>query len=338
MNRPSDSKVRETVAILFTVQSEESGAQGIDTLLKSRTLLHQGSLSRVERLEFRNPELPNLIFKAILPPLDTELLTYRYLFAQSNRWTPLFYGSFEVGNEIWLFLEDLGDRTLNKEQTVANLYRAISTLADLHASFELHVARGKLPSKVDLPYYDADKYRQSAVAALSTTELLVKQGNYPAVTSRHLAKLDIVVSGYSRVVDTLVQLPQTLVHGEFDADNIILSAQDSRVVILDWSTAFFGAGLLDLIDITNFAVNAFGNEMMPKVTQAYLQAYRAISGTPYRVDDLEQALVSAQIEKKMSLIRWFNQCGLHYIPSGLVAYNFSVSGLIDELFALSTIL
>ncbi|NWJ47473.1 MAG: aminoglycoside phosphotransferase family protein [Chloroflexi bacterium] len=338
MNRPGDSKVREAVASLFSLQNEGSGVAGVNSNLKSRTLLHQWPLSRVERLKFRSSELPNLIFKTILPPLHTELLTYQYLFAQRNRWTPLLYGTFEVGNEVWLFLEDLGDRTLNKENSVENLYRAISTLAGLHTSFESQVKTGELPSNLDLPFYDADKYRQSAVDALRTTELLVKQGKYRAVTSRHLAKLEIVVDRYSRIVSTLVQLPQTLVHGEFDADNIIFSAEDGRVVILDWSTACFGAGLLDLVDITNFAVTTFGNEMMPRVTQAYREAYRAISGTPFPVEDFEEALVSAQIEKKMSMIRWFNQCGLHYIPSGLVAYNYSVSSLIDEVFDLSTIL
>src|SRR6476659_5931823 len=115
MNKPSDIKVREAVQSIFSVQPADEGLSTFQAQLKSRTLLHHWPLSRVERLTFRSDELPSLIFKAILPPLQNELNVYQDLFQDTRRWTPTLYGSVRVGEEVWLFLEDLGNRTLKTE-------------------------------------------------------------------------------------------------------------------------------------------------------------------------------------------------------------------------------
>ncbi len=77
---------------------------------------------------------------------------------------------------------------------------------------------------------------------------------------------------------------------------------------------------------------------MSKLLQTYRIAYHASSGEPLAAEPMEEIFVCSQIEKMMSNIRWFNLCALRYIPTGVSAYDNSVSGLIDDIYNLSTIL
>jgi thiamine kinase-like enzyme len=340
MNKPSDLKVREAVQTVFNIQPAGDGLSTFQAQLRTRTLLHHWPLSRVERLTFRSEELPSIIFKAILPPLHSELNVYQDLFQDNRRWSPLFYGSVRVGEEIWLFLEDTGQRTLHADPTPENLQRATATLAGLHVAFGREVANGSLQHRSHLPVRDYPSYISGAKQTLVLTRALVNKKLYPSVTTRHLAKLEAVVNMYDRVAIALVGAPQTLVHGDFNPQNIIFDPVPGgdRVFIIDWANSHIGAGLIDLVDLANFATTNFGPGMMPKLLQNYRAAYRAASGEPMASEPLEELFVCGQIEKKIGLIRWYDQCALKWIPTGVQAYNQMVSGLIEEVYELSTIL
>ena len=181
MNRPSDAKVRAAVQSIFNVQGpDQSGAdnsidlsnkeesQGlnlfenesssnkhgltarVEAQFKSRDLLHHWPLSRVERLTFRSADLPTIIFKAMLAPLQGELDLYQDLFRNDNRWSPILYGSTHMGEEVWLFLEDVGTRTFKNEPTSDNLQRVTNTLAGMHVAFGREVATGSLQQRSHL--------------------------------------------------------------------------------------------------------------------------------------------------------------------------------------------
>jgi hypothetical protein len=338
MNKPSESRVREAVAGLFNIQPAGPGDTRIDTNIKTRTLLHQWPLSRVERLVFRSNELPTLILKVSLPPLDSELTVYRDILSVNLGWSPVLYGFCQVEGATWLFLQDVGTATLKSSATPDLLSMSVSTLAGMHIAFTSSVTVGDLIRRVPLPVYNVPSYLEGATDALSLTVLMLSRRKYTAVKTHHITKLEEVISKYRRVAETLAAAPLTLVHGDFDADNIAVVASENRVIFLDWANACYGSGILDLVEIANFATNYFGPEIMPRVLQTYRQAYRAISGESIAAESMEEMFLCAQIEKKMSLIRWFNMCALRYIPSGVAAYDSSVSGLIDEVYELSTTL
>jgi thiamine kinase-like enzyme len=340
MNKPTDQKVREAVQSIFNIQSVGTGLSDFEIQLKSRTLLYHWSLSRVERLSFRSEELPGLIFKAVLPPLHTELTTYQDLFQDNRRWTPILYGSTRMDDEVWLFLEDLGTRTFKSEITQENLQRVTTTLAGMHVAFEREVANGQLQSRSHLSVRDYPSYIAGARQALVLTRALVNKNLFPSITNRHLSKLETVVNVYDRVAIALSGAPQTLVHGDFNPQNIIFDPvpNGERVFIIDWANAYIGAGLIDLVDLANFAITHFGPDTMPRLLQSYRSAYRAASGEPIAAEPLEELFVCGQIEKKIGLIRWYDQCALKWIPTGVQAYNQMVSGLIEEVYELSTIL
>jgi aminoglycoside phosphotransferase (APT) family kinase protein len=58
--------------------------------------------------------------------------------------------------------------------------------------------------------------------------------------------------GYERVVERLLDLPVTIIHGEFYAPNILVhdSATELRVCPVDWEMAALGPGLIDLAALT----------------------------------------------------------------------------------------
>ncbi len=339
MNKPTDAKVREAVQNIFNTQPSENPNDGFSAELKNRELLHHWPLSRVERLTFRSEQLPGLIFKAILPPLQNEVGIYQDVFQDNRRWTPTFYGAVQVGEEIWMFMEDVGKRTFKNEPTTENLQKVTATLAGLHVTFGREVNNGQLQQRTKLAVRDYPAYISGARQAIILTRALVNKNLFPAVTPRHLALLEAVANMYDRVAIALVSAPQTLVHGDFNPQNILFDeASGERIFIIDWANAYIGAGLLDLVDLTTFATAQYGPGIMPRLLQYYRSAYRAASGEPLAAEPLEQLFVCAQIEKKMGLIRWYDQCALKWIPSGVIAYNYMVAGLIEEAYELSSIL
>ena len=57
---------------------------------------------------------------------------------------------------------------------------------------------------------------------------------------------------YEHVVDTLLSLPRTIIHGEYYASNIIVHQNGNRVRVcpVDWEMAAVGPGLIDLAALT----------------------------------------------------------------------------------------
>ncbi len=342
MNKPSDIKVRQAIEAIFNLDSGGNGLSRAGTELKSRTLLRHWPLSRVERLSFRSEQLPSLILKAVTAPLMGELAVYEDLFSGVNsdtrRWTPTLYGHQYSNDDLWLILEDVGPRLLKNEPTLENLSRTITALAGMHVQYGREVINGTLQARSHLTVRDYEAYINGAKQTLVMIRALVNKNLFTSVTEGQLSKLEAIVDMYDRVAMGLVSAPQTLVHGDFHADNIALSENGDRIYMLDWADAHIGAGLVDMVDLVDFATAEFGREILPKMLQNYRSSYRASSGEPLATEPLEEIFVCCQIEKKISMIHWFCQCSLKWIPSGVDAYNFMVGGQIEEAYKLSTIL
>jgi hypothetical protein len=56
---------------------------------------------------------------------------------------------------------------------------------------------------------------------------------------------------YTRVAERLAAMPRTLVHGDFNASNVLVSRTPTgnRIRVIDWETAGVGPGLLDLASL-----------------------------------------------------------------------------------------
>jgi aminoglycoside phosphotransferase (APT) family kinase protein len=139
----------------------------------------------------------------------------------------------------WLFLERVPGVELYQVGELARWQQAASWLARLHR--RLAGVADHLSPVAHLLTYDADYYRQWPRRALAFRK--AEQGH------RGLQWLE---GRYERVIEFLVALPVTFLHGEFYASNVLLQETTAglRVCPVDWEMAGLGPGLIDLAALT----------------------------------------------------------------------------------------
>ena len=170
-----------------------------------------------------------------------EPLVYSKLALAAPSGPPHCYGSapgFAAG-ERWLFLEWVSGRELYQVGELELWERAARWLGELHAAFapeiEEHLAGARL---ID---HDAAYYRRWVERARWFAP------GHPC--AREAGRfLDRLRRRYDAVVEALLELPRTLLHGDFYASNVLVSggADEPRVAALDWEMAAAGPGLMDL--------------------------------------------------------------------------------------------
>jgi thiamine kinase-like enzyme len=141
--------------------------------------------------------------------------------------TALLYGA-SAGAAPWIVLEKVPGVELYQ---VGDLDRWCATarwLAFLHDRFSVRVPE-LVASGVPLLRHDAAYYRRWIERAR---------------TFRGGPVLDRIAQRYDDIVDRLVSMPVTLLHGECYASNVVVA--DARVCAIDWEMAALGPALIDL--------------------------------------------------------------------------------------------
>ena len=107
---------------------------------------------------------------------------------------------------------------------------------------------------------------------------------------------------YDHVIDRLLSLPLTVVHGEFYPSNVIITgAPDGvRPCPIDWETASIGPGVLDLAAL-------MAGEWSEPDRRAMTAAYIAGSGAQIGLDDLSGAVQYAHIHVAVQWLGWFGR-------------------------------
>lgn len=217
-------------------------------LLERRPYDYQTSFA-LEELEvgFDGREPLRLIFKDVGPralargagsvkprflydPLR-EIETYRSILAPLNVGTARCYGTVADPRRerFWLFLEKV--QGIELWQCELETWEHVAAwLAGLHGRCR-HVRADHLL------HYDREAY----VVWFQRAREFVGGG-----------KLNGVGAVYDRVVDELVALPKTFIHGEFTASNVLVEESENalRVCPIDWEMAAVGPALLDLAALT----------------------------------------------------------------------------------------
>lgn len=142
----------------------------------------------------------------------------------------------------WLFLEKVPSVPLF-EVGLATWQRVAHWLALMHTHLAQPTILGDLASASYLLRYDRAFYWLWPRRA--QTFLHQMQPALPAAT---LALIDRLVAGYGQVVERLLALPVTLIHGEFYAANVLVqeTTNELRVCPVDWEMAALAPGLMDL--------------------------------------------------------------------------------------------
>lgn len=216
-----------------------------------------------------------------------EIETYKCILDRSKFGTAEFYASLvdRSRDRYWLVIEkvagvelyQLGD--LTAWQTVAR------ALARMHA---IHIVDTDFVSQAShLLHYDGDFYRRWLDRAI----------RFSAHCGRK--KLELISRCYEAVIERLQALPQSFIHGEFYASNILVCPTESemRVCPIDWEMAGIGAGLIDVAALT-------GGKWKDEERQAIALAYREQMQAPPTVDVFLELLECCRLLQCVQWLGW----------------------------------
>jgi len=178
-----------------------------------------------------------------------EIDAYRVILAPSGLGTAICYGAFvdhRVGR-YWLFLEKVPGVELYQIGELPVWQHVARWLAAMHTRFAGQSEALIAARTVPLLTYDADFYRRW----LRRARAFVRQ-THPSGTGNAPRSIEWLVGRYDQVVERLMALPVTFIHGEFYASNVLVqeTAAGLRVCPVDWEMAAVGPALIDLAALT----------------------------------------------------------------------------------------
>ena len=211
-----------------------------------------------------------IIFKRLEPVpawkgQGREALIYQRLLAGCRFGSPALYASVhdEAEGRYWLFLEDVGERTL-KHADPAALRAAARWLAAMHGTYlgrEEELRALDCLSEHGRSYYDAiaEQARENLRAAGA---------------GRALERFEVLMDRFGPAIADLAAQPRTLVHGDIFPGNIALQPGD-RIRPFDWESAAIGLPVWDLVRL----LDGWGSEK-PAFFALYLDTLERRAAVP----------------------------------------------------------
>lgn len=214
---------------------------------------------------------PSLLFDAAREPA-----VYERLLPLAPKGPPRYFGSFAVGpsDERWLFVEWVQGRELHQIGELSTWAHVAGWLGDMHRSLAAGV-EDHLRTAGLLRHDEAHCRRWP----LRARELA---GAIEADSDRRRRLLSIL-RRYDTVLQALMQMPTTVIHGDFYASNVLI-AEDCgrlRVAPIDWEMAAAGPGLIDLAALISGNWSEHARQIM---IAAYQQSAGGRELTPRQLD------------------------------------------------------
>lgn len=229
-----------------------------------------------------------------------EIETYRRVLGPSGI-GPICYGVLTdaARGRHWLFLEKVLGVELYQSDSSATWQEAARWLGSMHAG--LADAAEDLRRELPLLNYDQEFFRlwiERARTFFCAGESEQSRG----VKSQ----VEWLAGMYERVLDYLIELPKTFVHGEFYASNVLVSGTGggARVCPVDWEMAGVGSGLLDLAALT---AGNWTEAEKSAMARAYYDALPTGGGWFQTFEDLLLALEYCRLHVCMQWLGWFGR-------------------------------
>jgi thiamine kinase-like enzyme len=207
--------------------------------------------------------------------LSYEAKVYRHVLQPLKVSSPKFYDSHHnsINEETWLILEYFDNSLLVKDSRDRCVMQAAANwLGRFHRLNESLLSRASLPF---LNRYDAEYFLGWADRTSLFADHLHQR--FPWLAS--------LCKRFDQTVVTLLKPPLIIIHGEYYTNNIILS--EGKIYPIDWESAAFGIGEIDLASLTEKWPSDFVN-----AAKAEYQRARWPEGTPA---DFEHKLHAAQL-------------------------------------------
>jgi aminoglycoside phosphotransferase (APT) family kinase protein len=203
---------------------------------------------------------------------------------------PRYFGSVarEDGAR-WLFVEWVEGRELYQVGEPSTWALAARWLGELHASLAPDLTRHA--GRAHLRRCDAAGYRRWIERA---REFAAAPGDRPRSAAPFLERL---AARYEEVVEALLEMPVTVIHGDFHASNVLVGAEDgerARIAPVDWESAAAGPGLLDLAALLS---GDWGSAEQERMAAAY-------ASTPGVPPFSRRALDMARLHLAVQALGW----------------------------------
>jgi Phosphotransferase enzyme family len=170
---------------------------------------------------------------AFLQDPAREPAVYSSLLAAAPPGPPRYFGSVQEPGRHWLFVEWVEGRELYQVGERELWEAAARWLGRFHAAMADEAERHA--AEAHLVVHDAAYYRHWVQRAQEFA------GDQPQDRAKAIARL---AECHDPVIEALTAEPDTILHGEFYASNVLVT--DTRVAPVDWEVAGLGPGLTDL--------------------------------------------------------------------------------------------
>ena len=253
----------------------------------------------------------DVIFKRLYPMPEPkggarEVLIYQRLLRGRRFGAPALYGSLydEKGGRYWLFLEDVGECTLQHAE-VADWTAAVRWLARMHRAY--HERAAELRALGCLNEHGPEYYLGVARHA---------RANLCQAAPKFIKRFDALMKRYDATVLYLAAQPRTLVHGDIFPQNLSVQRR-RRIRPVDWESAAIGLGAWDLARL----LDGWGEDK-PTYLRAYLKEFTAGIASPFERHTFQLAFMHCELVNVLVHFAWSAE--------NLSAHS-TVKGLIDQL-------
>jgi len=226
-----------------------------------------------------------------------EIQVYAHVLEHNGLGAPRFYGASvdpQAGRYL-LFLERVASRPLWQVGEFEAWRQAARRAAATHAAMA-----DRIESSAAAPWllrYDAAFYRMWLDRARAALDARSAGGPRAA--------FDRLAERYDRVVERLVALPRTFIHGEFYPSNVLIEgggagADALRVRPVDWEMAAVGPGLMDLADLSSGKWTAYQKDDLARAYREALPPHAWPGGAA----DFDEALACCRLHRAVQWLGW----------------------------------
>jgi hypothetical protein len=233
-----------------------------------------------------------------LEPGRRELRMYRRIFARQRFDTPKLYAWRwqPCRGLMGLFLEYAGSLKVRHSNNFTHWLAGARWAAWFHSE----TSRLSPRQTRFLPRYDRAHYRRCAER--------IEQRLAVGLSAADKAVLEPALEVFVSRVDELLALPQSLIHGEYFAKNIVLRDNSSieGVAVVDWESAAVGPSYLDLVSLS---AGRWNTERREALWHAYLDRYQAENKLVLDWQRFRRDLGRVQLYLSLAWIGWWFERG-----------------------------
>lgn len=227
-----------------------------------------------------------------------EIDVYRKVLSQRSFGTAVCYG-YEIDEQAgryWLFLEKVRGTELYQVGEFETWVEVARWLARFHGYFSSNTAA--LSDDTSLLRYDKTFYREWMRRA---QKFYSKDANAEAEAKQ----LEWLAGGYDAVVERLMNMPHTFIHGEFYASNVLVNrdAGQERVCPVDWERSGVGPCLIDLAALAG----GWNHDKRAALADAYYHALPERARWFANVEDFSAAFKYCQLYLAIQWLGWFGR-------------------------------